>query len=136
MKKNDKILLNSVGVYILSKEAHENNETIEFTLLVNIYEQDPETKLPGKQLLEKQIIVNSTLQISWLDVDLSNRSLILDKPFFVAFQWTSPENKLPWIGNAGSDSNTFERSSPLGIWEPSEIPWVIKAEGTKIEFEK
>ncbi|WP_350288033.1 carboxypeptidase-like regulatory domain-containing protein [uncultured Croceitalea sp.] len=124
VKKKERINLTSVGVYI------SNLEKKSFTLLVNLYHLDETTKLPGKQLLKKQVVVNSELENGWLNVSLDDKNLIIDKPFFVAFQWINDEVSNPSIGLSGSNNSTFTKYKVMGNWKNSkDFPWVIKAEG-------
>jgi|688.fasta_scaffold228854_2 hypothetical protein len=123
---NKKILLKTVSIYV------DNPKEEKFTLLVNIYEQDTVTKLPGRQLLKKIMIVNSTVKQGWLDVDLNYQNLVLDKPFFVSFQWPNQDIKIPFVGIGGSKAYT--RASAFGPWKNSgDFDWVIKAEGIVLD---
>lgn len=124
MDPNNEIILNSVSLNIL------NELKKEFTLLLNIYEVNEQTKLPGEQLLKNQKIIHSNLEKGWLEVDLTSESIILDKPFYVGFQWVDIDEALPLIGGkSGSSKNSLIRYNAMGLWEVF-AQWDIKAKGT------
>lgn len=124
MTPNKEIFLNSVSVHINNKSEED------FTLLVNIYEQDLETGLPGRQLLRKLRIVNSNQKSGWLEVSLSDQNLLIAKPFFVSFQWVDVKKSIPLIGaKTKTSQKSLIRISSLGTWGKF-VEWDIKANCT------
>jgi hypothetical protein len=118
------IALNSVSVNVV------NQLEKEFTLLLNIYDMDSLTLLPGKQLLKNQKIIKSTFRKGWLDIDVSNENLSLTKPFYVGFQWVDVAKMLPLIGGKDrKSSKSLIRYNALGTWEQY-AEWDIKVKGT------
>lgn len=53
---------------------------------VRINEVDEKTGLPGSDLLQKSLIVESTKKSGWLEFDLSSLNMIVSKSFFVTFE--------------------------------------------------
>ena len=118
------ILLNSVSINVL------NQLEKEFTLLLNVYGVDVTTKLPAAQLLKTQKIIQSNLKKGWLEVDLTNEGIVVDKPFYIGFQWVRIDEPLPLIGGKNEPSkNSLIRYKALGNWEKF-AQWDIKAKGT------
>lgn len=63
-----------------------------FRLRVN--EMDEQTGLPGNDLLQRSVVVESDLKSGWLEFDLSDQSLVMTKPFFITFeQLTTREDR-------------------------------------------
>lgn len=63
-----------------------------FRLRVN--EMDEQTGLPGNDLLQQSLIVESKLRSGWLEFDLSSQALVVTKPFFITFeQLTTREDR-------------------------------------------
>ncbi len=119
---NRKILLTRVGLFINNKSA------TPFKLQLKIYEQEPNNGLPGEQILNDVILVESQLSSGWLEVNLNKYNIILDKNFYVAFQWTNDDSRSPEIAIKGSAG--YVRSIAQGKWiETKDFSWVIKAEG-------
>ncbi|MBD0405021.1 carboxypeptidase-like regulatory domain-containing protein [Flammeovirga sp. EKP202] len=118
-KKN--VLINKVGVFI------SNRESKEFKLLIKIYEEDPQTGLPGRPLIKKQAVLESNLDRGWVYVDLNEQNIVTDQPFYIAFQWVSPDTSVPYIGMTGKKGLT--RTSSLGQWKDSgQFRWMMNAE--------
>lgn len=53
---------------------------------VRINEVDEKTGLPGSDLLQKSVIVESSRKSGWLEFDLSSLNMIVSQPFFVTFE--------------------------------------------------
>ncbi|MBB6461357.1 carboxypeptidase-like regulatory domain-containing protein [Flammeovirga kamogawensis] len=124
--KKQKIYLNSIGVYI--SNIYQND----FTLLVNIYEEKAETALPGKSLLKQQVIVSSNLQKGWLKINMNEYNIMINKPFYISFQWTTDDVLTPSIGISGKQG--LFRKSSFNEWIDSEkFKWMIQAEVTYIK---
>jgi hypothetical protein len=124
MEPKNSIVLNSISMNILNELGKE------FTLLVNVYEKDDITNMPGAQLLKSQKIIQSTQKKGWLEVDLTEENIILSKPFYVGFQWVSTDEQLPLIGGtSGTTKKSLIRYNALGSWKTF-AEWDIKAKGT------
>ena len=127
--RNKSIYLNEVSVFV------ENKNGGSFNLLLNVYEQDSLTQLPGRQLLKEQIIVESRTTSGWLAINLNDQYLVLDQPFYVAFQWVSADSRNPLISLAGPKAPTYFRSTALGKWKKAYdfSNFVIKLEATVLK---
>lgn len=106
----------------------ENDLGQNFTLLVNIYRQDPETGLPGAQLLKEIKVVRSNQREGWLEVDMRDHNLSISGPFYVSFQWTDVEKHIPMIAGKADPGQSYVRLSPLGEWQQL-VNWNINAKG-------
>ncbi|MBK7869772.1 MAG: hypothetical protein IPJ74_03340 [Saprospiraceae bacterium] len=78
-EKSENLLLQAATVYI-----HEN-ELSEFKLRCRIV--SAEGGLPGKDLLNENVIISSSIKKGTLSVDLSSYNLLINKPFFLVFEW-------------------------------------------------
>jgi len=107
----------------------ENKEGNEFLLLLNIYEVDQNTKLPGKQLLKKRKLIKSNQKDGWLTVDISDQNLRLDKPFYVGFKWVDNDTRTPLLGINFKPEKSYIRVISLGKWNEY-LNVNIKAKGT------
>lgn len=126
LSPSKKIHLNTVSIEI------ENEERNEFQLLISIYEKSASSKLPGKQLLNKRVLVTSNQPDGWLDVDLSDQHLIINNPIYVSFKWVDITNKSPKIGMNFKAERSYLRVVALGEWNQYLNP-NIKASGTVIK---
>lgn len=126
--KNKQVFINKASVYI--GNIHQEN----FILLLNIYEEDSTTHLPGKPLLPKQVIVNSNIDHQWLEVNINQYNIVTNKPFYIAFQWINKNTDTPSIGISGKNGVT--RISSFEQWKDSgQFNWMINAEVTYINDE-
>ncbi len=62
------------------------NNLASFKMRVRLYSVDSLTKSPGEDLLNKSIVVESTMKNGWLTFDFSGLQFLVTKPFFVAFE--------------------------------------------------
>lgn len=62
------------------------NNLASFKMRVRLYSVDSLTKSPGEDLLNKSIVVESTMRNGWMTFDFSELQFIVTKPFFVAFE--------------------------------------------------
>ena len=53
---------------------------------IRIYEVDAATGLPGNELLQQNLIVESGLRRGWLEFDLASVDLSVDGPFYLCFE--------------------------------------------------
>jgi len=124
LKKDTKIFLNEVAVFV------DSDSPIEF--LVNIYEQDNITGLPGNIIMTKTLHVTSKSMKGWFVANLNNQQIIIDHSFFVSFQWVNDIVNEPVIAIKGNSG--YQRAISMGKWvESSTFSWVIKATGTILE---
>jgi len=61
-----------------------NLKTFKFRVRLN--EVDNQTGQPGKDLLSKSIVMQSSMKNGWLEFDLSDLNFEIDKPFFITFE--------------------------------------------------
>src|SRR5262249_54878549 len=47
---------------------------------------DSNTGGPGRDFLEHSVVVESSIRSGWVDFDLSELGIVVDKPFFVTFE--------------------------------------------------
>ncbi len=82
-------------LYLLSARLRilrSNLKVTRFRLRIN--EVDPPTGMPGNDMLEKSVIVESTLKSGWIESDLSSFAIVVSKPFFITFeQLTTKEDR-------------------------------------------
>lgn len=124
IEPKNEILLNSVSLNVLNQLEQE------FTLLLNIYTVNEVTNLPEVQLLKNQKVIRSTFKKGWLEVDLTEESMMLGNPFYIGFQWVEIDEPLPLIGGkSGHSKNSLIRYKALGTWEKF-AKWDIKVKGT------
>jgi len=57
-----------------------------FKFRVRLNEVDDVTGYPGQDILTKSIVVESSMRKGWLEFDLSNLNVEIDKPFFLTFE--------------------------------------------------
>jgi len=62
------------------------NNLRSFKFRVRLNEVDSLTGHPGQDLLTKSIVMTSSIRNGWLEFDLSDLNLEIDKPFFVTFE--------------------------------------------------
>ena len=72
----DKILLRIV-----------NNTFKEFKLRLRLYAVDSVTGKPGKDLLDKDIIIEQKLRNGWVELELADHNIMVSEPVFVGFEW-------------------------------------------------
>lgn len=124
IKTKSPIYLNHVGVQIMNEDGKP------FKLLLNLYKSDPITQLPGKSLLQREILIESDQKEGWLDVSVELENIIADGPFYVSFKWVDVAQKRPQIAiNDKLTSRT--RYVALGEWIEL-FNWNIRAEGVII----
>jgi len=70
-----------------------------FKFRVRLNEVDSITGLPGTDLLNESVVVESTLRKGWLEFDLTDFRLIVSKPFFVTFEQILDKNDRTIIAN-------------------------------------
>ncbi|MDX1939816.1 MAG: carboxypeptidase-like regulatory domain-containing protein [Saprospiraceae bacterium] len=87
-EKSQNLLLQSATIYI-----HEN-ELPEFKLRCRIV--SVEEGLPGKDLLNENVIISSSIPNGLLSVNLSSYNLLIDKPFFLVFEWIVDKSLLDY----------------------------------------
>ena len=62
------------------------NNLRSFKFRVRLNEVDDLTGHPGQDILAKSIVVESTMRKGWLEFDLANLNIEIDKPFFLTFE--------------------------------------------------
>jgi CubicO group peptidase (beta-lactamase class C family) len=70
-----------------------NNTTGDFKIRVRLYDVDSLTGLPGNDLLNESIVLESEMKNGWLNFDLSRFNLQVSGPFFIAFEWIMEEEE-------------------------------------------
>lgn len=124
MRPKSPVFLNKVGVQILNKTREP------FKLLLNLYTYDPKTKLPGKSLLQHEVLIESDLEEGWLDVAIDGENIIVDAPFYVTFKWVEIEKQNPQLA-INDKLTSLTRYVALGKWIEL-FNWNIRAEGVRI----
>lgn len=59
----------------------------EFKIRIRLYDVDPGTGMPGKDILNKSIIKTSNLKNGWLTFDLVEHNIVVNGPFYLTFEW-------------------------------------------------
>jgi CarboxypepD_reg-like domain len=62
------------------------NNLPSFKMRVRLYSVDSLTNAPGEDLLNKSVVVESSMKNGWLTFDLSGFQYLITKPFFIAFE--------------------------------------------------
>jgi CarboxypepD_reg-like domain len=62
------------------------NNLPSFKMRVRLYSVDSITKSPGEDLLNKSVVIESTMRNGWLMFDLSKFQYLIKQPFFIAFE--------------------------------------------------
>lgn len=70
-----------------------DNTTGPFKIRVRLYSVDSVTEMPGKEILDRSIILESDIKKGWLDFDLSQYNIRMGGPFFLAFEWILEEDE-------------------------------------------
>jgi CubicO group peptidase (beta-lactamase class C family) len=87
-----------------------NLKSFKFRLRIN--EVDSLTGSPGRDLLQKSMIAESTMRSGWLDFDLSQLNLVTSKPFFITFEQILTKADRVTIANGYRD---FIQKNPTKI---------------------
>jgi serine beta-lactamase-like protein LACTB len=74
------VYLQSASIRIFRNNLHS------FKMRVRLYSVDLQTKGPGEDLLNKSVVVESSMKNGWLTFDLSEFNYLISEPFFVAFE--------------------------------------------------
>jgi hypothetical protein len=74
-----------------------NLKSIRFRVRIN--DLDEKTGQPGKDMLEQNLIVESTMRSGWLEFDFSSLNVIVSKPFFVTFEQLTTKSDRVTIAN-------------------------------------
>lgn len=120
------VYLNNAAIYVW------NEKKSPFKFMVNVYEQDSLTGLPGKNLMKNPLVVESSISKGWLEVNLNSQNLVVEKPFFISFQWLDENLRHPLIALKGSKA--FVRPTSFGSWiETKNFSWAIKVDVTIID---
>ncbi|MCB0688971.1 MAG: carboxypeptidase-like regulatory domain-containing protein [Saprospiraceae bacterium] len=66
-----------------------NNTFPDFKIRVRVYDVDTikGKLLPGRDLLEASVVEQSNIKDGWLSFDLSEYRLLVEKDFFIVFEW-------------------------------------------------
>ncbi|MFK7951604.1 MAG: carboxypeptidase-like regulatory domain-containing protein [Ekhidna sp.] len=124
--KSGSIYLNTAEIYVFNKL----NQS--FSLLVHVYEHNEQSDLPGKELLKRKVLIQSSIDQGWVSVNLNDQQLVFDKPFYVSFQWIDENTQNPMISLKGK--NSLMRSISLGKWiKPRDFNWAIRVNATVID---
>lgn len=125
--RSGSIYLNSAEIYVF------NRLNQPFSLLVHVYEHNEQSDLPGKELLKRQVMIQSSIDQGWVSVNLNDQQLVFDKTFYVSFQWIDENTQNPMISLKGK--NSLSRPVSLGKWARSKkhFNWAIKVNATVID---
>jgi hypothetical protein len=87
--ENKKPIQKELSFPVYLKEARIRifrNNLSSFKLRVRLYSIDSLTRGPGEDLLNKSIVVESSMKNGWVIFDFSELQFLITKPFFVAFE--------------------------------------------------
>ncbi len=62
------------------------NNLKKFKIRLRLNEVDSITGAPGKDLLQQNVVVESSIKSGWVEFDLSKLNIIVTKPFFLTFE--------------------------------------------------
>ena len=83
-----------------------------FKYRVRLNEVDKFTGQPGQDLLDKSIVIESSMKSGWLEFDLSDLNIEIDRPFFITFEQLLDLTDRTLIAN---DYNKFLSEHPNKI---------------------
>ena len=67
---------------------------------VRLFKRDENTGLPGDDLLDESVVITSSFDKGWLEVDLGNYNIRLTDPeFFLAFEWIMDKEDRKYLAN-------------------------------------
>lgn len=75
---------------------------------------------PGKRIVEKSIIKRLPLRKGWVTVDLEQYNIIMDKDFFISFEYlpdSSHKEKFLFIYGGALGGSYYSRNVSLADWE-------------------
>ena len=70
-----------------------DNTTGPFKIRVRLYALDSMTEMPGNEILDKSIVLESDIKKGWIEFDLSRYTIRVNGPFFLAFEWILEEDE-------------------------------------------
>lgn len=85
------------------------NNLLSFKLRLRLYSLDSLTNQPGEDLLDKSVVVESSMRNGWLEFNLSPFKILGSKPFFIAFERILTETDRIDIANGYRE---FKRNNP------------------------
>jgi len=85
-----------------------DNTTNDFKIRVRLYDVDS-TGIPGNDLLNESIVIESKMRKGWLNINLSKYDLQINGPFFIAFEWILEEDERKTLKEI---YRQFEKSYP------------------------
>ena len=85
------------------------NNLLSFKLRLRLYSLDSLTNQPGEDLLDKSVVVESSMRNGWLEFDLSSFKFLVSKPFFIAFERILTESDRTIIATSYKE---FKRNNP------------------------
>ncbi len=88
------------------------NNLTSFKYRIRLNEVDKLTGQPGEDLLNKSIVMQSSMKNGWLEFDLSDLNLEIDRPFFITFEQLLDLTDRTLIAN---DYNKFLAKHPNKI---------------------
>uniref|UniRef100_UPI0040477294 carboxypeptidase-like regulatory domain-containing protein n=2 Tax=Roseivirga sp. TaxID=1964215 RepID=UPI0040477294 len=98
----------------------QNTETLSFKLRPIVYSANPEITLPNKNLVPANANYEFSLKKGWVELDVSNFQIPLDRPVFVGVEWVEISDKVNGkasIGLTSSKKYTSILSTRFGLWE-------------------
>jgi hypothetical protein len=109
------------------------NNLSSFKFRIRLNEVDTMTGAPGGDLLQKSIVLESSMKNGWLDFDLSQLRLVVYKPFFITFEQILDLNDRTAIAEGYRD---FMHKHPEKLHVDTvvfngkkEVRWIIKGGG-------
>jgi CarboxypepD_reg-like domain len=81
-------------VFLGSAKVRIGDNTIgNFKIRVRLYGVDSLTGLPGNDLLNESLVIESDIKRGWLSFDLSKYNLQVNDSFFIVFEWIMEEKE-------------------------------------------
>jgi hypothetical protein len=102
------------------------NSADPFKLRVRLFQRDSVSGLPDKDLLNENVIINSSIKKGWLTIDLRPYRFIASQPFFLAIEWIMEDKDRLALLNLYSE---YRKANPKKVTRDSTI-----VEGKKIGF--
>ncbi len=106
LKKPAKLI--DANIFVISDSMNDVGIRLNFYAVQN--------GMPGKRLIEKNIIRKATIKNGWFRIDLKDEDIYLDEDFVIAFEYLpSAQNAIVFAAKLGA-ADSFLRSSSQGLW--------------------
>ncbi len=112
--------LKDVSVYI-------TNEGVPDTKFrIHVYEKDPVTNLPGKELTDSNLVVHANAGNEWVKADLSNKRIPVGEGLFISVEWIAGHgNNDASLQSSKHTAVTNHNGQVLGLTRNYGVPYMF-----------